>query len=59
MVNPAELEGLLISRPLLCGRPMGELGTLLARSWFTSSSDGGGGRLSISRLSGMVLGSEA
>lgn len=58
IVNPAELEGLLISRPLLCGRPTGELGVLLARSWFTASSEGGGGRLSISRLSGMVLGSE-
>lgn len=56
--NPAELEGLLISRPLLCGRSTGELGALFARSWFTASSEGGGGRLSISRLSGMVLGSE-
>lgn len=58
IANPAELEGLLISRPLLCGRPTGELGALLARSWFTASSEGGGGRLSMSRLSGMVLGSE-
>lgn len=58
IANPAELDGLLMSRPLLCGRPTGELGALLARSWFTASSEGGGGRLSMSRLSGIVLGSE-
>lgn len=58
IVSPAELDGLLMSRPLLCGRPPGELGALLARSWFTASSEGGGGRLSMSRLSGIVLGSE-
>lgn len=64
MANPAELEGRLMSRPLLCGRPPGELGALLARSWLTVVNDGGGGRLSRSKrstgapLPGTVLGSD-
>lgn len=64
MANPAELAGLLNSRPLLRGRlSTGELGVLWARSWFTESSDGGGGRLSRSKRSmgdafGIVRGSE-
>lgn len=64
IVNPAELDGRLKSRPLLRGRlSTGELGALLARSWFTARSDGGGGRLSRSNWSiwaelGTVLGSE-
>ena len=64
MANPTELVGRLISRPRLCGRPPGELGALLARSWLTVVNDGGGGRLSRSNRSigapllGSVRGSE-
>lgn len=64
IASPAELAGRLDSRPLLRGRlSTGELGALLARSWFTDSSDGGGGRLSRSNRSmepglGTVRGSE-
>lgn len=39
---------------------VGELGALLAKSWFTDSNEGGGGRLSKSKsrgVSGMVRGS--
>lgn len=57
IANPAELEGRLISRPLLRGRSTGELGALLARSWLTANNDGGGGR-SKGSGGGTVLGSE-
>lgn len=63
MANPAELWGLIKSRPRLFGRlSTGEVGALLEKSLFTWDKDGGGGKPSRSNRSipslGTVRGSE-